>query len=173
MYFWCLQFPPKNERKQVNLRFHSSKVEFIRSFFGRNVGLKKPFRLCLTTFCRNSSNVHNIENCYTLKFKLDSFLIMYITFCEQFLSIIRYSHIKYVQQTMLLSSNKQNASLMGLLFSFKKNPPYKNVIICINYVKFHIYFLKKHILRKLSCQLQGQNVQNQGDISAFFAKGQR
>ena len=30
MYFWCLQFPPKNEQKQVDL---SSKVEFIRLFF--------------------------------------------------------------------------------------------------------------------------------------------
>ena len=48
MSFWCLQFLTKNERKQVDLRFHSSKVEFVRSFFGRNVGLKKSFRLCLT-----------------------------------------------------------------------------------------------------------------------------
>ena len=46
--FWCLQFLPKNERKHVDLRFHSSKVEFICSFFGRNIGLKKSFRLCLT-----------------------------------------------------------------------------------------------------------------------------
>ena len=48
MSFWHLQFPPKNERKQVDLRFHSSKVEFVFSFFGGNVGLKKSFRLCLT-----------------------------------------------------------------------------------------------------------------------------
>ena len=48
MSFWCLQFPPKNEQKPVNLRFHSSKVEFIFSFFWRNVGLKKSFWLCLT-----------------------------------------------------------------------------------------------------------------------------
>ena len=48
MSLWCLQFLPKIERKQVDLRFHSSKVEFVRSFFGRNVGLKKLFRLCLT-----------------------------------------------------------------------------------------------------------------------------
>ena len=36
MSFWCLQFPPKNEqkKKQVDLRYHSSKVEFVRSFFG-------------------------------------------------------------------------------------------------------------------------------------------
>ena len=48
MSFWCLHFLPKNERKQVDLRFHSSKVELatwelVRSFFGRNVGLKKSF----------------------------------------------------------------------------------------------------------------------------------
>ena len=48
MFFWCLQFPPKNERKQVDLTYHSSKVEFVCSLFGRSVGLKKSFRLCLT-----------------------------------------------------------------------------------------------------------------------------
>ena len=48
MTFWCLQFLPKNERKQVDLMYHSSKVEFIRSIFGRIVGLKKSFQLCLT-----------------------------------------------------------------------------------------------------------------------------
>ena len=34
-----LQFPPKNEGKQVDLRFHSSKVEFVCSFFGGDVSL--------------------------------------------------------------------------------------------------------------------------------------
>ena len=29
-----IHFLPKNERKQVDLRYHSSKVEFVRSFFG-------------------------------------------------------------------------------------------------------------------------------------------
>ena len=48
MSFWCLQFPPKNEQKQVDLRFHSSKVEFVRLFFGGNVDLKKSFRFFLT-----------------------------------------------------------------------------------------------------------------------------
>ena len=48
MSYWCLQFPPKNERKQVNMRFHSRKVEFIHSYLGGNFGLKKSFRLCLT-----------------------------------------------------------------------------------------------------------------------------
>ena len=51
MPFWCLQFPPKNEQKQVNLRFHSSKIEFIRLFFGGNVYLKNSFRLFLTFTC--------------------------------------------------------------------------------------------------------------------------
>ena len=43
MFFWFLPFPPKNERKQIDLRFHSSKVKFGRSFFGGNVYLKKSF----------------------------------------------------------------------------------------------------------------------------------
>ena len=34
MPFWCLKFSPKNEQKQVNLRFHISEVEFFCSFFG-------------------------------------------------------------------------------------------------------------------------------------------
>ena len=56
MSFWCLQFPPKNERKQVDLRFHSSKVEFVRLFFEGNVGLKKLFQICLTFSALKSSN---------------------------------------------------------------------------------------------------------------------
>ena len=39
--FWCLQFPPKNQRKQVYLKFHSSKVEFLYSFFWRKCRLEK------------------------------------------------------------------------------------------------------------------------------------
>ena len=50
MFFWCLWFLQKSEQKQVNLRYHSSKVEFVCSFFffWRIVGLKKSLRLCLT-----------------------------------------------------------------------------------------------------------------------------
>ena len=48
MSFWCLQFPPKREQKQVDLRFHSSKLEFLGLLFGEDVGLKKSFLLCLT-----------------------------------------------------------------------------------------------------------------------------
>ena len=42
MVFWCLQFPPKKEQKQIALRYHSSKVEFLRSFFGGN---RNPFEI--------------------------------------------------------------------------------------------------------------------------------
>ena len=48
MSFWCHQFPPKNKRKQVDLKFQSSKVEFVCSFFGRNGGLKISFQIFLT-----------------------------------------------------------------------------------------------------------------------------
>ena len=48
MSFWCLQFPPKNEQKQAKMGFQSSKVEFVHSFFGGNIGLEKSFRLFLT-----------------------------------------------------------------------------------------------------------------------------
>ena len=54
MSFWCLQFPTKSKRKQVDLRCHSSKVEFVRLFFEGNVDLKKSFRFCLT-FSKNGT----------------------------------------------------------------------------------------------------------------------
>ena len=34
--FRVVNFLQKNEQKQVDLRYHSSKVEFVRSFFGEN-----------------------------------------------------------------------------------------------------------------------------------------
>ena len=46
--FGVFNFLQKNEQKQVNLRFHSSKVKFVCSFFGGNVYLNKSFRLFLT-----------------------------------------------------------------------------------------------------------------------------
>ena len=39
-----LVFLPKNERKQFDLRYHGSKVEFFSSFFGRIEETKKIFR---------------------------------------------------------------------------------------------------------------------------------
>ena len=39
MSFWCLQFSQKNEQKQ--LRYHSSKVKFFHSIFGRIEDTKK------------------------------------------------------------------------------------------------------------------------------------
>ena len=54
--FWCLQFPPKNQRKQVDLRFHSSKVEFVRSFFWRKRQLEK----IISTF----SDLYEQQLCY-------------------------------------------------------------------------------------------------------------
>ena len=47
-FFGVVKYLKKTELKQVNLRCHSSKVEFIRLFFWRNVSLKKSFRLYLT-----------------------------------------------------------------------------------------------------------------------------
>ena len=48
MVFWGRRFSPKNERKQVDLRYHSSKVEFFHSFFGGNRRQQEPFRNFLT-----------------------------------------------------------------------------------------------------------------------------
>ena len=45
MVFWCLRFPPKKERKQVDLRGHSSKVEFFRSFLEEIKDTKNHFEI--------------------------------------------------------------------------------------------------------------------------------
>ena len=34
MSFWCLQIPPKKERKHFDLRYHSSKIKIVCLFFG-------------------------------------------------------------------------------------------------------------------------------------------
>ena len=62
MVFWCLRFPPKNKRKQVDLRYHSSKVEFLRSFFGGNWIHQKPFRNYLTfnTYAGKAFSLKNL-----------------------------------------------------------------------------------------------------------------
>ena len=52
MSFRRLQFPPKNEGKQINLRYHSSKIEFVSSFFG---GIKD------TIICFRDSLTFRIE----------------------------------------------------------------------------------------------------------------
>ena len=39
--FGVFNFFQKKERKQVDLLYHSSRVEFVRYFFGRNIDLKK------------------------------------------------------------------------------------------------------------------------------------
>ena len=48
-------FQKMNENKLT-----SSKVEFVCSFFGRNVGLKKSFRICLTFTTEN--NITNYDS---------------------------------------------------------------------------------------------------------------
>ena len=48
MSFFVSSILPKNERKQFNLRYHNSKAEFFRSFFGRIEDNKKKYILKLT-----------------------------------------------------------------------------------------------------------------------------
>ena len=45
MSFWCLQFSQKNKQKQFDVRYHSSKVEFFRLFFGRIKIPKRHFEI--------------------------------------------------------------------------------------------------------------------------------
>ena len=38
-----MSFPPKNEQKQVDLRYHISKVEFVSSFLEESLACKNNF----------------------------------------------------------------------------------------------------------------------------------
>ena len=57
MPFWCLHFPPKNKRKQVNLRYHSGEVKNVLFIFWRNRRLEKnivwPLVCPVTTWTHN------------------------------------------------------------------------------------------------------------------------
>ena len=70
--------------------FHSSKVEFICLFFGRNVGLKKSFRLCLT-FRNKAWTVH-----YKPRMYLKNFLVYYVHNLSLILTAVK-NGIKHVQ----------------------------------------------------------------------------
>ena len=68
MSFWCHQFLQENEGKQVDLRFHSSKVELVRSLIGRNDGLKSHFNF----FWPLLALQNNQEMSNEIKIKIDS-----------------------------------------------------------------------------------------------------
>ena len=79
----------QNERKQVNLRFHSSKVEFVHSFFGRNIGLKKLFWLCLTfRFFWRSLDIVPKSLITCLLDWVDTFAPMHSYLCSSFLILV-------------------------------------------------------------------------------------
>ena len=91
MSFWCLQFPPKNERKHIDLRFHSIKIELVRSFFGGNVYLKKTFDFFwpLPKFCYMFTS---LKQCFYIL--LSSFLMQLVVDlfdfsieCSKFISV--------------------------------------------------------------------------------------
>ena len=67
MFFWCLRFPPKNEQKQIDLRYHSSKVEFLCSFFGGNWRHQKPFRNYLTFTDWENLSTHTSKDSATIR----------------------------------------------------------------------------------------------------------
>ena len=50
MVFWCLRFPPKNEQKQVDLKYHSKGQLISKCPFGVKTSSKKPTKLFLD-FC--------------------------------------------------------------------------------------------------------------------------
>ena len=66
-FFVVFDFLQKNERKHIDLRCHSSKVKFFRSFFGENRRHQKPFRNYLTF--KRLLSLYN-KNVYTVRASL-------------------------------------------------------------------------------------------------------
>ena len=62
-FLWCLQFPPKKTPKQVDLRFHSSKVEFVCSFFGGNIYLLEKI---ISTFSDLYQDLYNLNRNHSM-----------------------------------------------------------------------------------------------------------
>ena len=91
MPFWCLQFPPKNERKHVDLRFHSSKVEFVCSFFGGNIYFKKSFQLFLTII---DFKLLNMQQCISKHFKVRIGCLIWVSGGMICLFLIKKKHVK-------------------------------------------------------------------------------
>ena len=102
MVFCCLRFPPKKERKQVNLRYYSSKVEFLCSFIGGHQRHQKPFRNYLTFRVKNHFSARYSKNSLTLFFEI--FIFWDFTF--KF-------HMKFKSR---ISKNKVNEFLDYLAF---------------------------------------------------------
>ena len=66
---YCVfNFFPKNEQKQVDLRFHSSKIEFVCSRLGNDV-LKKSFLLFLTFRIEETSWERKCGKIFTQHYK--------------------------------------------------------------------------------------------------------
>ena len=119
MSFWCLQFPPKNEQKQVDLRFHSSKVEFVHSFFGGNIYLKNYFRLFLTFSNNTNPESQNFFSPIFLSFlKQLKIKANVLLLNKGFLFSVFYNwkknHNKYILDTFS-ATYASNASLSGMV----------------------------------------------------------
>ena len=110
MFLWCLHFLPKNELKQST----SSKIEFVRSFFGRNVGLKKSFRIRLTFSIIFFRNI--LYSCKTIIQQFPSLLMGLLLFE----TIKGQTNSKLFFQAKVSSKNEQTNSTLLLvdLFSF-------------------------------------------------------
>ena len=130
MSFWCLQFLLKNEPKQVNLRYHGSKlkVEFICSFFGRNVRLKKSFRLCLTfndKTALDEKTYLGLRNIFLfLKLHIDKTLQLFWICCSFFTNDASFWRI-YLQ-------------ILNFESDFRKKPGSKDSVIRVDY--WVVYF---------------------------------
>ena len=141
MSSWCLQFLPENERKQVYLRYHSSKNEFIRSFFGRIHGLTICFRVLLTFSCYIGLTLLVIHSLVTLS--------TYI-FCLKFFSTKNQLNLKSDRQKKKYSSIfffeelgiwRQNTnSLMTFQIFRRKSKQTEKTVELFRYVQLIISF---------------------------------
>ena len=108
MSFWCLHFLPKtNENKST-----SSKVEFVRWFFGINVGLKKSFRISLTF--KNRAVRPNDIVARTSDY-LPTYLLNYLNIFRLHKIVITYSVSLWIEEAQLEMFSKASKVFFKVL----------------------------------------------------------
>ena len=121
MSFWCLQFLPKNKWKQVNLRYHRSKVKFICSCFGRIHAVTICFQVLLTFDTLRECILFYPFWCTNCQFPYDCLMIVWECLntadkrCQSEIRIWKHFGINGRQQQQQRHQNPQNYRLMRLL----------------------------------------------------------
>ena len=95
--FGVFNFFQKTNENKSTMRYHSSEVEFIQSFFGRIHGLTICFRVLLTF-----RHIRNCQKSVRILFDLKSYLDRCGFVSTKFFDIMSFNLIKHILKTFLV-----------------------------------------------------------------------